>query len=262
MALAYLSGPAMSAALLLVIVRGSVCPVTVRWNVSSWRRLFAGSRYFALQQLLFAGSTQAEALMLPRLIGMHQFGIFTAGAMPANRLIAIPDGLAAATYPTIVSACVHGPSGGAALVRRFALLGVLGGSLIALAGMACAEPVGRLLLPGHSDLFSTVVQITIWSLPLTALELVMGYSLNACGKDATQARLAVPSAAASLLCSVALVSWFGLIGACWSMVLRPAVRGGFLVPAVLRTFRSSPGRGSSVAESSTSLPIAELRKAG
>lgn len=258
---AYLTGPVVSVVLLTAIVRRQVCPVKIRWSTSSSRRLAAASRFFAAQQLLFAGSSQIEAMMLPRLIGMNQFGVFTAGAMPANRLMAIPDGLAAAAYPALVSACAHGPSGGAALLRRYALFGALSGSLIAIAGMLVAELIGRVLLPGHSQLFSMVVRITIWSLPLTILELVMGYSLNACGKEATQARLAVPSAAASLLCSIALVYTFGLPGACWSMVLRPAVRGAFLLPAVLRTFRPATQH-SRVAEFAPTLTATQLRKAG
>jgi O-antigen/teichoic acid export membrane protein len=262
MAIAYVSGPAVSAALLLVIVRTRVCPVKVRWDTSSCRRLMTASRFFAAQQLLFAGSSQIEALLLPRLIGMNHFGVFSAGAMPANRLMAIPDGLSAAAYPTMVGACARGPSAGAALVRRWALLGASGGGLIAIAGTVVAEPIGRVLLPGHAPLFAMVVQITIWSLPLTALELVMGYALNACGKDAVQARLAAPSAAASLLCSVALVSGFGLTGACWSMVLRPAVRGAFLVPAVLRTFRSAVEARSDRELLSPTRPSVMLRKAG
>lgn len=261
MAVAYVSGPLISVVLLASIVRSRICPVRARSSLSSLRRLIAGSRFFAVQQLLFAGSSQIEALMLPRLIGLSSFGTFTAGAMPASRLIAIPDGLAAAAYPAMVSAFARGPAGGASLIRRYAAWCAVGGSLIAIVGMLCAEPLGQLLLPGQAQVFARVIQITIWSLPLTALELVMGYSLNACGKDAIQAKLAVPSSLASLCCSIALVSTFGLTGACWSMVLRPAVRGAFLLPATVRTFRTTREAPGAVDFSST-FSVAELRKAG
>ena len=260
MAVAYVSGPAVSAVPLPAGGRKHGGAGRGRLGLLRGPRVLAGSRFFAAQQLLFAGSSQVEALVLPRLIGLNPFGVFTAGAMPANRLMSIPDGLAAAAYPTMVRACARGPAGGARLVGLYAVLGGGGGGLIALAGMLVAEPIGRILLPGHSAVFAMVVQITIWSLPLTALELVMGYALNACGKDAVQARLALPASIASLLCSVGLVWGFGLTGACWSMVLRPAVRGAFLLSATLRTFGAREA--NPIAGIAPPLAVAPLRKAG
>src|SRR5205823_957218 len=124
----------------------------------------------------------------------------------------------------------------AGLMLRYLLVGVGGGILVALAGTSAAGPIGRLVLPAQPELFAFVARVTIWSLPLAAAELVLGYALYAAGKDAIQARLALPAAAVTLLLSAALVSWLGLPGACWSMLLRPAVRGAFLIPSVVRTF--------------------------
>jgi hypothetical protein len=90
----------------------------------------------------------------------------------------------------------------------------------------------------------------------------MGYSLNAAGEDGAQARASVPAAVVSLLTSVVLVFAFGLTGACWSMVLRPAVRCAFLAPAVLRTFRPALDGRPQVGDIFSSEPAAPLRKAG
>ncbi len=262
MATGYLVGPAVSVATLVVIVRRHICPVAVRWDARCAARLLAGSRYFAAQQLLFAGSAQAEALILPQLIGLSQFGSFSSGAMPANRLIVLPDSLCAAAYPAMVKACAGGAPFGAGLVRRYLAVGLLGGVLVAMGGMLAADPIGRVLLPGQSELFVFAVRVTIWSVPLTALELVMGYALNAAGKDAVQARLAMPAAALSLAGSVALVLGLGVPGACWSMLFRPALRAMFLAPITVRTFRRARSTDVPVAAMPVLQPAHLLRKAG
>ena len=250
MALAYLTGPTLSALLLLLIVNHRICRVSIRWAPARFKLLLTESRFFAAQQLLFAGSAQAEALLSPRIIGMHAFGLFAAGAMLGNRLVALPDALCAAAYPVMVQACGRSIRAGARVMSRFLMLAVLGGIAVAVTGMFVAAPLGRLLLPDQPDLFAFVVRITIWSVPLISAELVMGYALNAAGRDAVQAKLAVPAAAISLAGSVALVLLFGLEGACWSMLFRPAVRAAFLAPVTLKTYRSSrDGRGDESAAS-------------
>lgn len=235
-AAAYLIGPAISAALSLVIVRRSICPVGMRWSLGRFGVLLVQCRFFAAQQFLSVASSQAEALMLPRLIGASQFGFFSAGAVVANRLTAIPDGLCTAAYPGMVKAHArNGASGAARLVRTYIIAGAGVGALIALAVTFVADPIGRLLFPEQSEPFAAIVRITIWSLPLAATEMVMSYALNAAGKDGFQARASAPAAALSLLGAATLVYGFGVSGACWSTLLRPAIRIAFLSPAMFRT---------------------------
>jgi O-antigen/teichoic acid export membrane protein len=261
MAGAYVAGPAASALLLIIIVRRRVCRVSIRWAPSRFPRLLSEARHLAAQQLLFAGSGQAESLLSPRILGMESFGFLAAGAMLGNRLAALPDALCAAAYPTIVQECAKGARAGAGLVLRYLLIATLGGVMVALAGMILATPIGRLLLPSHPELFARVVRVTIWSVPLIGMELVMGYGLNAAGKDAIQARLAVPASLVSLVGSVALVWSLGLPGACWSMLFRPAVRAMFLAPAAIRTFVATTDAANVIVRR---VPAAELplRKAG
>jgi len=237
MAAAYLTGPVLSASLLIAIVRKQCCPVTVRWDMRSFGKLLTGSRFFATQQLLFAMSNQAEALMLPRFVGMNQFGFFTAGTLVANRLTVIPEGLCTAAYPAITKTWASNASRATALVWGYLAVAVVGGIGIALCGCLAADAIGRILFPNNPALFAQVVRITIWSLPLMGVESVIGYALNAAGKDAAQARAYVPAAAASLMISITLFAISGLMGACWAMVFRPAVRATFLTPAFLATFR-------------------------
>jgi O-antigen/teichoic acid export membrane protein len=233
-AASYLTGPLVSAVVMAMIVRRHCGPIGVRCNFEQIRKLILSSRFFAAQQLLAAGGAQAEALLLPRWVGMQQFGFFTAGTLLANRLTALPDGLCTAAYPALAAA--REPRRAAPLVAWCLAVAVVGGALIALCAMLAAQPIGHLLFPKEPALFAAVVRITIWSLPLFGMESVMGYALNAAGADKAQARVSVPAAITSLLVSVSLVTAFGVTGACWSMLLRPLVRVVFLAPIFIQTF--------------------------
>lgn len=260
-AAAYLSGPAVSAVSLWAAAGREIGAVRVRWDLRAFARLLKGARYFAAQQALAAVSAQAESLLAPRLIGLNQFGFFSAGAMPANRLTVLPDGLCTAAYPAMVQECARGEGRGGALVLRIAALAAASGAALALGLTLLAEPIGRLLFPSQPEPFAAVVRVTIWALPLVGVESVLGYALNAAGREAAQAKASVPAAAVSLLASVALISMFGVAGACWSMVLRPAIRGAFLLPVALRTFGATA---TETVDGEPALAIAEplLRKAG
>jgi O-antigen/teichoic acid export membrane protein len=239
-AAAYLIGPLVSAAVMATVVHRRCCPIAVRWDLPRFRRLLVSSRFFAAQQLLAVGGAQAEALLLPRWVGMQQFGFFTAGTLLASRLTVLSDGLCTAAYPAMAAARTRDPRRGASLVGWCVFVAAAGGVLVAVCGMLVAEPLGRLLFPVEPALFAAVVRVTIWSLPLFAVESVMGYALNAAGADEAQARVSAPAAVASLVISVSLVTSLGVTGACWSMLLRPAVRAAFLAPIFIRTFRPSP----------------------
>jgi O-antigen/teichoic acid export membrane protein len=133
--------------------------------------------------------------------------------------------------------CASGdPRRGATTIFKYLTIAAVGGIVLAIAGMCAAAPISWLLFPAQPALLATVIRITIWSLPVMAVESVMGYSLNAAGKDAAQSRASAPAAIASLVISIALVTSFGVTGACFSMLLRPAVRAAFLAPLFYKTF--------------------------
>ena len=234
-AVVYLTGPALSVALLLAVVGRLCCRVSVRLDVRRCVALLAGSRFFAAQQLLTACGTQAEALMLPRLVGLHQFGFFTAGTLLTTRLAVLPDGMCTAAYPAMVRAFARDRDRGGRLVLWYTAIAACGGVAVALIVSWAADLIGKMLFPGSGAVLSQVARMTVWSLPLVAIDAVLGYALNAAGKDAAQARVSLPAAALSLLCSVLLVTRFGVAGACWSMLARPAVRVAFMTPLAVRT---------------------------
>jgi len=258
-AAAYLLGPLSSALLLSRSVTRHICPISIRWSTPRSTRLLKDSRHFAAQQLLIMGSNHAEGLLSPRLLGMLPFGHFAAGATISNRLAVLPDALCAAAYPSMVQACNRSRRSGGVVVLRYLLIALLGGAFAALLATLIARPLGEILLPQHAEIFATVVRITAWSLPLLGLEFVLGYGINAAGREALQARLALPAAALTLATSIALVLAMGIEGACWSMVARPAIRAAILAPAAFMTFWA--------ADPLVTTPAAEqthtrLRKAG
>jgi Na+-driven multidrug efflux pump len=107
---------------------------------------------------------------------------------------------------------------------------------VAILAAFYAAPISQILFPRHPDLCRRVIQVTVWVLPLFGIECVVGYALNAAGKDSIQAHLGVPIGVCSVLLAAILVWRFGVTGACWSFVLRPAISVGFSLPAFIKTF--------------------------
>ena len=66
---------------------------------------------------------------------------------------------------------------------------------------------------------------------------VLGYLFNALHEDAASARAALAASVGSLVVTAVLVWQFGLVGACWSMVLRYVVHLVTQVPLTVRVFR-------------------------
>jgi Na+-driven multidrug efflux pump len=95
------------------------------------------------------------------------------------------------------------------------------------------------LFPGQAELSETVMRITIWLLPSMGLHFVMGYLLNALDQDALQAKLVFLGSVCSLVMTISLVWKWGVIGACWSMVLRYPVYLLIETPAVIRVIRAA-----------------------
>lgn len=73
----------------------------------------------------------------------------------------------------------------------------------------------------------------MWMLPLMGLQSIVGHALNALNKDAAHARASLVGVVCHVLATAILVGWFGVVGACWSVVLRYVM---VLAPTAVRTF--------------------------
>ena len=210
-ALAYVTGP-LTSAILLVVLTGKMYRVRVQFSLSAAWRLLKRCRAFTAQQLTNSAPAYVDALLLPRLIGSSQFGFFSAGTMLSTRLSIVPDGLCTAAYPHLSKRFHQSKTGGATLTLRY--LGILLGVCLSIAVLVAllAGPIARVLFPAQSDICRAVILITIWTLPLTAVESVLGYAINAAKADAAQARALLPAALCNVLLTVILMSQLGIAG--------------------------------------------------
>jgi hypothetical protein len=70
------------------------------------------------------------------------------------------------------------------------------------------------------------------------------YALNATDRDASLAKRSLAAAALSSVVAAALVYQFGILGACWSTVMRPALQIAVLLPSAIRVLSITAYRGA------------------
>jgi O-antigen/teichoic acid export membrane protein len=237
LALAYLLGPVANAGLLYGIVRRRHFPVRISWDLRRFWELLKQSRLLAAQLFIANVGGNIEALLVPKLVGLAQYGYFSAGTIFASRLAIIPDGLNSAFFPVLArSHQEEGLAGTKRQVGRFLLQSFLLCLPVAIVTTLLAGPIAGLLFPKHAALCRDVMRITIWSLPLLSIHMVMGCALNAAGKEASVAKHSMPATLCGLVASVVLVSRFGVMGACWSWIARCALLLLFRLPCFFSTF--------------------------
>lgn len=222
-ALAYCTGPVLLLGVSLAAVR-RMCTIRLILGPRVALRLLRRARAFAAQQLLNSASTHVDSILLPRWIGVTQFGFFSAGTLLATRLNAIPDGLCTAAFPMLSNRFHADRRSGLRLAFQYGAIITASSLLIALACVALSGPFSRLLFPTQPALCQLVLLISIWALPLSALDASISYSLNAAGADAAQARALVPAAICNVVLTIYLMTGFGIVGACLALPLRHIVR--------------------------------------
>lgn len=233
---AYVVGPGVSAALALLVVHRGCCPVRVRFGLRRFAALLWQSRLLASQLGVTTLASQAEALLVPKLVGISAYGFYSAGWLLSSRLGIIPDAVVTGFYPAIARA--HGESVAAAAreVARAAMIILALCVSAALAAFLLAGPIAHLLFREQAELCRQVIRITAWWLPLQGLGGMMGYALNAAHRESDETRLAIQSNLVSLCLSVVLISTFGVVGAAWATVARGAVAAAMRFPCLLRTY--------------------------
>jgi O-antigen/teichoic acid export membrane protein len=238
----YLVGPIVSSLFLLRFVRRQKLGYRPRFSPSRAWTLLWSSRHFGLQQMLVIGNSNAASLMLPRLIGPAEFGLFAGGAMILDRLAIIPDSIGTALYPMIAKLTATDPR--AAARRAFAGLG------FALVLCVCVAAVNTflshwialILFPKHAADCERVIRITSWALPLIGTEYAMGYALLAAGREASQSRATLYGVLGGLALGIPVILHYGLNGAFVFLIARPAIQILFRLPDYFTTFvRGRPG---------------------
>jgi O-antigen/teichoic acid export membrane protein len=236
LSVAYLSGPIISLAMFWWVVRRKYCAVRMGTSLSKYREVLSKSRVIASQQVVSAARDQAEQLLIPKLVGITSFGYFAAGALIPSRLGFVPENLSSAFYPEI--ARLHAQSGRAAahLVARLALFSMMLCLPLAVLLVFLAHPIARILFPRAPEICASIIRITAWSIPATGVLSTFRNALQAAGKYNEVARTDMRSAAVTLGLSVFFIARFGIIGGCWSYVLRPFISACMLSPWFIRSF--------------------------
>lgn len=237
--IAYLMGPVVSVTTLAFYVWRTVGPFRPRWHLRRFGVLLKESRYLAVPQLIGSLSSNAESLILPRLVASAQFGYFSAGLLVPQRLGAIPESLASALYPAMVQAHVKDPERSSETVMRYLLMTLSICLPVAVAIAFLAGPIAAVLFSKNLEVCRNVIRATIWWLPLAGVEQVIGYGLISAGLDKVQARISIQSAAISLVMSSILISQFGIVGACVSYLCRIVVKLSLAAPPFARAFSLS-----------------------
>lgn len=233
---AYLLGPVITLALSIRLVQRRCCKVGIRWDLRRSATLLWQSRLMASQLGVGTLAAQAEALLIPKLVGMNAYGFFSAGWLLPSRLGIIPDAVITTFYPIFAQKQKEGTPAVAQEVARASVL-VLGLCGAAAVGISfVAGPIAKILFREQAALCREVMQISVWWLPLQGLAGVMGYALNAAGRERDETRLSITSNVAAIGVSSALILTFGLPGAAWATVCRGALAVLIRLPCILRTF--------------------------
>lgn len=238
-AMAYATGPIVMLVLSWHALRRSV-PVSIAFRFGGMRTLLSRARAFTAQIFLNTAVNHIDLILLPHWLGPVFYGYFNAGTLLATRFSAIPDGLCTAAYPLLSKRFRHDRYHGRILAFHFGAIVTLSGLLIAILCALASAPLARLLFPSQPELCQLAVLISIWALPLGALDASLGYALNAAGHDSAQARALVPAAICNVLLTLVLITQLGLIGACVALPLRHGVRIVMLTFCCFRLRRPDP----------------------
>jgi O-antigen/teichoic acid export membrane protein len=236
LSIAYLTAPAVNLWLYWRLASRHV-RIGVRWNATRAGALLRESRLIGFSQIAAAARDRSEQLLVPRLVGLDAFGIFSAGTLVADRLGNVPDAVCTAFYPRISRAAMETdgrlphPT-----VMNMLTVAVAASVPLAIVGTYLAQPLSDILLPAASDACRAVIQTSVWAVPLLAMSHGLSFSLQAVGRHELVARLGLRSSVISAVLAAGLISTLGIEGASWSLLARPAITTMALLPAFRRTF--------------------------
>jgi O-antigen/teichoic acid export membrane protein len=232
---AYLAQPIVSVSLLWREVSRQV-PVQARWNWSEARKLLRNARVLGASSVATAAGDRAVLLLVPALVGLESFGVFSAGTIIADRLGAIPDAVATAFYPRVARAAVESSAAVEESTAAMLTVGMAACLPMAIASVYLAGPIAAILLPHDAVAGASVIRITVLGLPLLALATAMSYGLQAAGRHDTAARLGIGASMTTVVVSAVAVAMAGTGGASWALVARPAILAVALAHAFHGTF--------------------------
>jgi O-antigen/teichoic acid export membrane protein len=232
---AYLVGPLMGAVGMGITAHRHT-PIRLIWRPARYKILLKECRLQSRATLLGSFEERAETLVLPKVAGYANNGVFAAGNIPASRLISIPYGLSSFYFPKIARRQREGQDVNETITHMLTLLLLL--TLPATLGVAfLSDWVSAILFKERPELCATVMRWTTWSLPMVALAAGFTCALQATGRIEITARVELATILIGFAVTAVSIWQLGIVGAIVSWLVRAGLAMFLMLPPFLRWFR-------------------------
>jgi len=166
----------------LTLVRRYFWPVP-GFDLAFTRRVLRQGVIFYAGGLLGSLAQRVDRLLLERLQGATALGHFGAGSTLVEKLLVLPEGLAAAVYPALTGLVHLHPQAAGPALGRFLTLAAMVGLPTALGTTLLARPlVGLIFGPGYEEAV-LVLAFGVWVVPAWCLGQVLSSALAARGRE-------------------------------------------------------------------------------
>jgi O-antigen/teichoic acid export membrane protein len=236
LSVAYLAAPATSLIGLGVIVQKHHCQIRIRINKARYHAMLTETSAQGVQQFVGTVQERVEQFLLPKIIGIAGFGYFAASTILPNRLAIVPDSIITFYYPTISRYSNENENQAKQYVVQLLWIALLACIPIAIMVFNLAPCIAVILFRSRPDVCTGIIRVTIWSVPLLAVQYSISCALQAAGRIRQTAQSTTWAAALNMIIAYGLVSQWGLQGACWSWLIRPAVTSLILLPGFCDRF--------------------------
>ncbi len=211
-------------------------PIRLAWRPARYWTLLKECRLQSRATLLGSFEERAETLVLPKVAGYANTGVFAAGNIPASRLISIPYGLASFYFPKIARRQREGRDLNETITHMLTLLLLL--TLPATLGVAFLSGwVSGILFKEGPELCAAVMRWTTWSLPLVAIASGFTCALQASGRIEITARVELATILIGFAVTAICVTQLGVVGAIVSWLVRAGLAMVLLMPPFFRWFK-------------------------
>jgi O-antigen/teichoic acid export membrane protein len=218
---AYLSGPMTALVMYAVAVHGPQFRLGFRLDIKRYRVMLSRVRLVSASAFLATGRDRAEPLILPKLVGIPQFGAFSIGSILPDRLISSAGNLPTPFMPAVARNHKTNYPVAATYTARALLLTLIVTLPLTFMTAGYAAVIASVLLPKAANTCRDILAITIWALPLSACWQTISCALQAANAHDAWARSSMWTSIFSLALALSLTYFLGVRGACLSYVARP-----------------------------------------
>ncbi|MEA3143201.1 MAG: hypothetical protein QOG31_525 [Thermoplasmata archaeon] len=213
----------------------------VAWDPDYLRALTRRTLPFALSAILAVAYQRVHLLLVERLAGAEQAGIFSAASQLLTGLILIPTALTGAAFP-MMAAASGSPERFRAVFRTTAQRVLIFTGLAAAAVFVAAPLIIHVLFGARYGGSASILRLLVLDLPLFSLSILIGPTLQAAHRPYRTVAYMGANLALAVGLDLLLIPRLGAAGAGLGTVLTEAiglVLGCFLLRDLLRPSRSA-----------------------